>query len=188
MATFEDRERQEWTIELPFGEILRIKAASEGKFDLLDPHSTKLAERLDDDLLLFWELLAHLTHRQQLARGIDAEAFGLLMTGDCLLYAQRSFFREWSDFFRQLQRHDIAVALETIARLKEKTIEKIRHKIESSEELKQLDQRASKKIDRLLTSAFSDLRVSFDSILIDIPGETSGTASKESSDSDGPTK
>jgi hypothetical protein len=58
MRQFNDKNGQPWTLDLPFGEVLRVKAASNGKFNLLEAKG--LADKLIDDDAEFWEMLWHL--------------------------------------------------------------------------------------------------------------------------------
>ncbi len=199
MQTFKDREGQEWEVDLPYGEVVRIKEESQGKFDLAEPQKDELGKRLDEDLSLFWELLWYIVKPQaaivmpsagELRRrgnaqaipsvsGITAAEFGRRMSGDCLIAADEAFRREWQDFFHQLQRPDQAAALGALNLINSATLAKVRAKVESSEALRTLPDRVSAKVDRMLTKPFEDLQASLDSILNDSPIENSGTATKE---------
>jgi hypothetical protein len=180
MFEFSDSTGDKWTLALPFGEVLRVKEQSKGQFDLLDPHANDLAKRLDEDLVLFWELLQMLTADQQKERKLSAKDFGQRMAGDCLLAALHEFFKAWADFFRRIQRLEQAIALEQISKLRELAIAKVKTRLEQSELLKALPGRVAAKVDQHLTSAFSDLQESFDSILGPSPGASSGTATRAS--------
>jgi hypothetical protein len=179
MFTFKDSTDHEWTIALPFGEVLRIKEESKLKFDLLDPTAGELSKRLDDDLLLFWELLHHVIEPQAKARNISAAEFGQRMAGRCLIDAHREFFKAWADFFHQIQRPDLATALETILRLNELTVAKITERLAADPTIAAIPERATLKIDAVLTTALSDFQASCDSILNPTPGDSSGSATKE---------
>lgn len=123
MRTFKDSTGQSWEINLAFGDVLRVKAASEGRFLLLAPdapteHPTlgkvPLQAAIMLDVEMFWELLFYLVEPQCQTRGIDAAKFGELMAADCVLKARDAFREEWRDFFEKLQRPDQALALEKI--------------------------------------------------------------------------
>lgn len=181
MFKFTDSDGDEWIIALPFGEVLRIKEESKDRFDLLDPHTTELGKKLDEDLIMFWELLQLITTEQQKARKITAKDFGRRMAGDCLIEALKVFYLAWADFFRRIQRLEQAIALEQVSKLRELTIAKVKARLENATVFDELPARTEAKVDQLLTSAFSDLQESLDSILGPSPGATSGTATKASS-------
>ena len=52
--------------------------------------------------------------------GISAVDFGRRIAAKCLVEAQLAFFREWTDFFRQLRRLETLLTLEKTASLQEK--------------------------------------------------------------------
>jgi hypothetical protein len=95
---FQDQSDAKWQIDLAFGQVMRVKVASEGRFNLLEPRD--LADRLAQDEAEFWELLWYLVEPQARERGTSAEQFGRAMAADCLHEARRQFFAEWDDFFR----------------------------------------------------------------------------------------
>lgn len=177
MRTFKDRDGQEWEIDLTFGEVMRIKNDS-GEFDLLDPITDDLSQRLDVDLAAFWEVLLLVTEPQAKERGITPERFGKIMAGNCLVEAQRQFFAEWTDFFRQIQRPDVARALDVTAQLRAKAVEVVTRRIKADRSTVGLSERAEASLDRELTKSFSALQASLDSILPPTPGADSGTATK----------
>jgi len=111
---FKDKTGATWSIDLTIGDVLRVKAASEGRFNLLDP-AHELAAQLAADVLTFWELLWHLVEPQAAARETSAERFGDAMAASCLLAARQALFAEWSDFFRQLHRPDLVGVVELAA-------------------------------------------------------------------------
>ncbi|WP_254512853.1 hypothetical protein [Anatilimnocola floriformis] len=177
MHTFNDRHGGEWNIDLPFGEILRIKA-KDSRFDLLEPEVGELGKRLDNDLLLFWELLHIIVEEQATDRGVTAQDFGRLMAGNCLIAAQQAFFREWIDFFHHIQRPDVATALEVILQLNIVTAAKVKERMASDQTIKNLPAIASEKLDSVLTTAFKGLQESCDWTLSDTPTERSGSETK----------
>lgn len=188
MKKFKDITGHEWELQLLFGDIMRVKEASGGRFDLLDPTANDLSKKLDVDLAFFWELLVHLVEPQAAAAGIAehfGREFGQRMAGRCIIEAQQAFFAEWADFFHQLQRPDLATALETTVKLNALTVAKVKERLERDETIKTIPQRAERKIDAALTTALSGLRESCDSILKDTPGASCGSATKESSDKPG---
>lgn len=170
---FKDNKGDEWEIALPFGTIMRVRKASDGKFDLLDPFTNDLQGRLHADLVEFWDLLQIITEPQAEARGINAEGFGLRMASNCLLDAMRAFFAEWIEFFRASQRPDVGEALAKIEAVQINAIALLREKCETDPTLAKMANQTSEKVARDLTTAFDTLRVNYESSLTATPGESS---------------
>ncbi len=129
MREFKDNENSKWSIDLPVGAVMRVRSASDNRFNLFEPQAkienssgskVSLLDALNDDLPTFWEFLWHLVEPQSAQRQIDAAKFGQLMAADCLLLAQAAFMEEWRDFFLKLQQPDKALALEKTAKYREK--------------------------------------------------------------------
>lgn len=132
MTQFRDKNGREWSIDLTIGAVERVKRASRDagrEFDLYDPggrfgeDGKKLQAVLWSDHSAFWELLWHLCEPQATAAGVTAEQFGDLMAARCLLDARRALWREWEDFFRQLQRPGEILVLERLRRYETKAVE-----------------------------------------------------------------
>jgi hypothetical protein len=93
MARFKDNAGAEWSIELNFGELLRIRqrsglclinlSAEERKAD----QARQDAEKLAGDLPLFVNLLFAVIEPQAIARGIDDVGFAQLLDGGVLTEA-----------------------------------------------------------------------------------------------------
>jgi len=156
MREFKDSKNGTWEIALPFGAVARVKNASEGKFDLLEPMKDSLAERLNRNFGEFWEMLWHLVEPQARAKGIGAEQFGELMAADCIHDAHAKFFKEWADFFHGLQRKEVAIALEMMATINAKAIQELNAR--TKQETKGLEEHAEKKIAEVLNKEFGKLR------------------------------
>lgn len=171
MREFKDSKGGTWEFSLTFGTVTRIKKASEGRFDLLVPAKENdepggtLSTRLLYDLGEFWELLWYLVQPVAAQRGVSAEQFGELMAADCVHVAQDKFFREWADFFRGLQRADLATALETEIDHKAKSMKKLQTRVEA--EIATVLPTADEALERTLSKQFGKLRASLASILED---------------------
>ncbi len=142
MESFKDKTGQEWSINLSIGTVERVKKVS--RFNLYAPdepiatdncqpttdnrqlttgnssNAPSLQQVLWTDLSALFELLCYLLDDQLKAAGIDAVEFGRRMAARCLVDAQTAFFREWTDFFRQLRRLETLLTLEKTANLQEK--------------------------------------------------------------------
>jgi hypothetical protein len=165
MSNFKDRENNTWSIDLPFGTVLRVKKESEGRFDLLDPQHGNLADRLAaHDFEALYELLWHILRPTADERQIDAEKFGQLVAADCLLDARQALWKEWTDFFQKLQRPDKATVLEKLAKYNAKAVELVKAKV-NDPTLTELDSRVEAKMHATLNQSFGNLGASLDSIL-----------------------
>jgi hypothetical protein len=126
MRTFKDKNGLDWTIDLNVGDAMRVRRA-DARFDLFDctkeVDGVPLPGVLFDDVPTFWELLYLLVKPQADERGINAEAFGALMSAEALVKSQFVFFDEWRDFFRDLQQPTKAMALEKTVSLRRKQID-----------------------------------------------------------------
>lgn len=157
MRQFKDAKGGAWEIALPFGAVNRVKAASNGRFCLLDPWGeSNLAETLNRDWGAFYEMLWFLIEPQAIAKGVTAEQFGELLAADCIHEAHSQFFLEWADFFHKLQREQEAVALETMVKLNAAAMTEIRKRL--TEETTGIEAKAMPKINQLLNNDFGNLR------------------------------
>ena len=175
MNTFKDRENNSWTIDLPFGTVLRVKRESDGRFDLLNPQHENLADRLAaHDFEALYELLWFLLRPAAEERNIDAAKFGQLVAADCLLDARQALWRVWTDFFQKLQRPDQATVLEKLATYNAKALELVKAKV-ADPKLIELDRRVEAQMKATVNQSFGSLEASLDSILGPSPGASSGT-------------
>ena len=122
MQVFKDKTGRDWTIEINAGEIIRIRAESDGRFDLYDPGKEfapkeTLAGVLASDLPTCWEALWFVCSPAAKAQNMTAADFGRDLADDCLLTAQRKLLEEWRDFFHRLHRQDISYLQHRMLRL-----------------------------------------------------------------------
>jgi hypothetical protein len=177
---FKDLKKRDWTLDLTFGTYLRVKAASGGKFVLIDPESlidgrglgSILTCEKPTDYDLLWEVLWHLIEPQAIELGITAEEFGQAMAADCLVDAKLIFLEEWRDFFRRLQRPDQAAALEKILQYQAKHLEIVQARL-ASPEMEEIDDRVQRALQKKANASFTSLRDSLDKVLSDSPGDSS---------------
>ena len=175
MNEFKDTAGNRWTIDLPIGTVLRVKAESEGRLNLLDPQHENLADRIAaNDWETLYEVLWLIIRPQAEAKEITAEKFGELIAADCITEARQVLWRVWKDFFQKLQRPDLAIVLEKLETYNAKALELVKEKIAAAN-LNQIDQRVEAKMRRTLNSSFGSLQASLDSILDPSPSGNSGT-------------
>ena len=180
MQKFRDTTGKTWEIDLPIGEVVRIRQASEGRFNLWEPTKDNLGDRLANDIPLFWELLWYIVEPQAEEAKITAKEFGKAVAAECLYEAQRKFFDEWHDFFLRLQRPDLAAVLEKLSKYRAKALELVKAKLATGE-LDQIDPKVEAKLQATLNESFGKLRERLDSILAPSPGGNSGDSDGESS-------
>lgn len=167
MREFKDNIGQAWNIDLSIGNVMRVKAASESRFNLFEPG--QIGEQLAIDEAFFWELLVYLCEPQANDRKTTAEQFGALMASDCLHEARRSFFDAWLDFFQKLRRQDKAAVVQKVAAYLAKAMELTAAKL-ASPEMAQIDQLVESRMQASLNESFGQLRDS----LASTPGLSPG--------------
>jgi hypothetical protein len=176
MKSFLDRDGRSWQIDLNIGNVFRVRSASDGRYDLLDPTHDVAGQPLQvvlaTDLVQFWELLWLLVEVQAGRSDTDATAFGQAMTAECLLLAQASFFDEWRDFFRSLHRPDAALAVESQAKVQAAALRLVTAKIKEIDQTK-LERKMTVTIERAVNAAYGSVQASLDAILDPTPGENS---------------
>lgn len=159
MKKFQDKAGGWWEIRLTIGDIFRIKAASQERFDLFEPSQLvdgkPLGEQLDASDSLFWELLCHLVEPQLGEKNLAIPAFGELLAADCWPVVRRIFFEAWVDFFQSLQRPDKALPLEKLAKYQAKALELVKAKI-ADQRLAELDPKVFHKMESVLNKSFGD--------------------------------
>lgn len=129
MKTFTDTAGRTWTISLNLGTAMAVKDAL--GIDLLQPEAgdPPLLMRLGTDELLLGEVICCLLAGQFEAHKVTAEDVRASFDGATLLAAQKAFYEELVDFFRQRGRVDRARAVETQAKMIEAAVKAIETRI-----------------------------------------------------------
>lgn len=168
MHTFADRNGRQWQIDLTIGTVARVRKQSGKRFDLLDPSSVvdgeKLSTVLDGDLAMVYEVLWHVIEPQAAAAGITAEKFGEAMAADCIVAAQTALFAAWLDFFRAVQRPDLATALDMMTTARTRLAKAVAAKM-AAIDVEATRARMQAKIDQTLGRSFGGLQERLDAIL-----------------------
>jgi len=171
---FKDTGGNRWPIELPIGTVLRVKAESDGRLNLLDPQHENLADRIAaNDWETLYEVLWLIVRPQAEAKEITAEKFGEQIAADCITEARQVLWRVWKDFFQKLQRPDLATVLEKLEKYNAKALELVKEKIAGAK-LDQIDARVEAKMRSSLNNAFGNLEASLEPILGPSPSDKSG--------------
>ena len=129
MKTFTDTAGRTWTISLNLGTAMAVKDAL--GIDLLQPEAgdPPLLTRLGTDELLLGEVICCLLAGQFEANKVTAEDVRASFDGATLLAAQKAFYEELVDFFRQRGRADRARAVETQAKMIEAAVKAVEIRI-----------------------------------------------------------
>jgi len=129
MKAFTDTAGRTWTISLNLGTAMAVKDAL--GIDLLQPEAgdPPLLTRLGTDELLLGEVICCLLASQFEAHKVTAEDVRASFDGATLLAAQKAFYEELVDFFRQRGRADRARAVETQARMIEAAVRAVETRI-----------------------------------------------------------
>lgn len=169
MKRFDDKIPDQWTLDLTFGAIARVKDLSEGKYDLLRPE--RVVEHPDFDkpvslqtLLMLdfpslWEVLFMIVEPQAIERKVTAQQFAERMTPTTLLAAREALRQEWRDFFQNLQRPDQAMALEKIGKWTAEAERKL-SEVMRNPAIDEMDAKVTSEMDATLASSFGSLRAS----------------------------
>lgn len=179
MRKFKDSQNNTWSIDLTVGTVIRVKQDSDGRFDLFNPQSKpggdcgerELCSVLWAEQMSDWGTIYEVLYRivePQLAEGTTAADFGAALAGDCLLAAQRELLAEWRDFFRALQRPDLALMLEKHLAYQAKALELVQAKL-TGPLLAGLDERVTTKMEATLSAKLGGLEASLASILDPTP-------------------
>src|SRR6188768_3919659 len=183
MKTFKDKDGCPWDIELTVGDIARLKKDSDEHFNLFEPKSKvgsrELQDVLQDDDLVFFEMICQLLEPQILEKEKTIPQFGKLVAGDCWPLVRKAFFEEWCDFFRSLQRPDKALPLEKWLAYQEVALELVMAKTKDKR-LATLDLQVRETMESALNESFSSSLDSLDSTLSGIRGDKSKSAPKAS--------
>ena len=129
MKAFTDTAGRTWTISLNLGTAMTVK--DKLGIDLLQPEvgEPPLLTRLGTDELLLGEVICCLLAGQFEANKVTAEDVRASFDGATLLAAQKAFYEELVDFFRQRGRADRARAVETQARMIEAAVKAVETRI-----------------------------------------------------------
>jgi len=129
MKTFTDAAGRTWTIALNLGTAMAVK--DKLGIDLLQPEAGEppLLTRLGTDEMLLGEVLCCLLEKQFEAHNVTAEDVRASFDGATLLAAQKAFYEELVDFFRQRGRADRARAVWTQMKMIETAVTAIEEKI-----------------------------------------------------------
>jgi hypothetical protein len=109
MRIFKDGQGREWTLAITIGAVKRLKAALED-VDLtrIGEGDPPLCDRLTGDVILLCDVLFCLVKAQAESLSVDEAQFAELLGGDVLRKAILAFWGELTDFFRDLDRPDVA--------------------------------------------------------------------------------
>lgn len=185
MGVFADKTGQQWQLELPIAAVSRVKSGTAGRINLLHPEGIidgmQLQVLLQADPLEMWEVLFYIVEPQCQQRGISAADFGELMSAECLLHAEAVFWQEWTDFFRNLQRPDVALALEKMKVWMATGKTKLKTMV-AKIPTQTMDSKVMKQLDDALNAAFGNLRESLELTPDAIPGDSSMTCHEDAPD------
>ena len=176
MRMFLDHLEQPWKIDLNIGNVLHVRSASNGRFDLLDPTSDVDGQPLQmvlySDLSEFWTVLWLLIESQAKKESVTAEQFGQAMAADCLVQAQSLFFEEWTDFFHSLRRPDAALAVESQAKVQAAAVRLVTEKVRQIDQAS-LHRKIESTVERAVNAAYGTVQASLAAILDPTPGDSS---------------
>ena len=130
MKTFTDTTNRTWTISLTLGTAMTVK--DKLGIDLLSPEEgdPPLLTRLGTDEMFLGQVLLALLEPQFEAHKVTAEQVRNSFDGQTLLAAQKAFYEELVDFFRNRGRADRSKAVATQMKIIEAATAAIEAKID----------------------------------------------------------
>ena len=130
MKTFTDNAGRTWSIAMTIGSVKRVLDLL--GVNLLEPESgtPPLMTRLGTDEILLCDVIYCLIKPQADEQGISDEQFGAALGGEAILSAQKAFYDEIIDFFRQRGRTDRAKMMEKQAQIISLSVEKAEMEID----------------------------------------------------------
>ncbi len=130
MKTFNDTTNRTWTISLTLGTAMAVK--DKLGIDLLSPEEgdPPLLTRLGTDEMFLGQVLLALLEPQFEANKVTAEQVRNSFDGQTLLAAQKAFYEELVDFFRNRGRADRSKAVATQMKIIEAATAAIEAKID----------------------------------------------------------
>lgn len=174
MKIFKDKDGAPWEIDLPVGEVARLKKDSEERFNLFEPKSKvgdrELQDVLHDDDLVFFEMLCQLMEPQILAKNKTIPEFGKLLAADCWPLVRKAFFEEWSDFFQKVQQPGKALPLDKWMAYQEIALELAMAKTKDKR-LSQVDAQVRETMELALNKSFNSSLDSLDAKLSELRGD-----------------
>jgi hypothetical protein len=140
MRIFKDNAGREWTIALSIGDIKRVKDLL--GVNLFEPESGEppLLTRIGTDIILLCDIVYCLIKVQADKLGITDEEFGRALGGEAILAAQKAFYEELIDFFRQSGRTDRSKITQIQQKLIEQVMTRINLELDKFDLEKQTDQ------------------------------------------------
>jgi DNA-binding transcriptional MerR regulator len=162
MATFKDRDRQEWLVEPTLGVCRRLKSRSENPIDVLNSES--LAKAFDDPYERF-DLLWAFCEEQAQELGVTINDFDkLLATEDAFASSGRALKESLTDFFLRIGMESLATVItDTVAaraRLDKLAVDKIK-----SPKAQRLMEKAVEKADAAMDRKLDEAEQQLDEIL-----------------------
>jgi len=129
MRSFTDSTGRTWTVSLTVDAVKRVRALLGIDLLQLESGDPPLLTRLGTDVVLVCDVIYAIVKPQADAAGISDEEFGRSLGGDAILAAQKAFYEELVDFFRQLGRTDLVSAIQVLEKLIAAGIEQVEKKI-----------------------------------------------------------
>ena len=109
MKTFKDNAGRTWTVDVNIATVKRVKSLL--KIDLTDAVEGKLLDRFILDPILLCDVIYVICKPEADKEKITDEQFGLAMAGDAIEHATEALLEELIEFFPELQRPTLRVAL-----------------------------------------------------------------------------
>lgn len=125
MKIFKDSKGRNWEIAINIGTVKRVRDLLSVNLIEIEAGEPPLLTRLGTDVIFLCDVIYCLVKGQADLKGITDEEFGSSLGGDSIIEAQKAFYEELTDFFRQCGRTDRIKAIAAQMKMIELSIAKI---------------------------------------------------------------
>ena len=129
MKTFVDNNGKTWTININVATIKRVKDLL--GVNLMEAITGDLITKLEDDVILFVDVLYCVCKQEADANNITDEMFGASLAGDALEQATEAFLTDLIDFFPAAKRQIFRKAFQKQKEAETMAVQKMDKKLES---------------------------------------------------------
>lgn len=129
MKTFVDNNGKTWTININVATIKRVKDLL--GVNLMEAITGDLITKLEDDVILFVDVLYCVCKQEADANNISDEMFGASLAGDSLEQATEAFLTDLIDFFPAAKRQIFRKAFQKQKEAETMAVQKMDKKLEA---------------------------------------------------------
>jgi hypothetical protein len=156
--SFKDSMGREWTFNITIGVVKAVR-----KYDVdllaLSEGEPSLISKLSTDVVLLCDVMYMVLKEQLDAKGVSDEQFAASLGGNVILSAADAFFRELSDFFQSLGRHEMVAIVKKNKELMDEGVKRVAARVEAintQETLDKIDIKIDAEMRKKMDSIYGD--------------------------------